>query len=240
MELPVLQQMIKRMAKKYGIPDEERQILEEVESARGSFVNLNERLDSIENSGVNILQTTKLGVIASTEVPYIFELDIPSTIDFKRLPLEVLKFVPGEEDVITTLATFDNSDESSFIVDETVSFDGTMHLNTEIVSDMNDEGYVYNYKVEYSNGQIIFTQPLTESDIVKADYVYFSGTDEIPVIGELLTSGDYLTYTCVNSPIKEGSISIYVNDILEQGQKIWSKNIDSSKYKSILAISIVN
>lgn len=86
-------------------------------------------------------QITKLGVVASPEKPKIVDIEIPETLDFMRpVPVEVLKFIPGQENVVTTICDFNNGDASDFVPDPMVEFDGTMHLKTQHVIPMKDEG----------------------------------------------------------------------------------------------------
>lgn len=79
---------------------------------------------------VSYSQVTKLGVVATPENPRVTEIEIPETVDFKRAPLEVLKFIPGVDNQISTLMTFDNADETDFEANDNVIFDGKMRLRT--------------------------------------------------------------------------------------------------------------
>ena len=92
------------------------------------------------DSSIVVKQVTKLGVTAATSSPYIIEIPTIPTIEFKRLPIEVLKFTPGPQDLITSQSDFNNSDASSFNPDIRISFDGKMKLKTNYNFDLNNEG----------------------------------------------------------------------------------------------------
>jgi hypothetical protein len=105
-------------------------------------------------------QATKLSVVASPASPKIYEFNIPPTYDFKRLPVEVLKFVPGPADQVTTISDFNNGDASSFIADEQVIFDGKMYLRTTYDYPMVDEGgmgtgRMFSYEIDRSRFKAI-------------------------------------------------------------------------------------
>ena len=85
-------------------------------------------------------QITKLGVVASPEEPKVIEVPISRTQDFKRRPPEVLKFVPGPDDVSLTVCDFNNDDATDFDASENVVFDGVMKLKTKFIEEMTDEG----------------------------------------------------------------------------------------------------
>lgn len=89
---------------------------------------------------LSLSQRTKLGITASPESPEIVEIAIPHTTSFKRLPLEVLKLIPGDTNVVQTLCEFDNSCADSFDADDQVIFDGSMKLKTSYTTPMTDEG----------------------------------------------------------------------------------------------------
>lgn len=114
----------------------------EIAEARGDKTSLAERLATLASgSSADIAQVTKLNITATSESPYIVDIPIRETKDFKRLPVEVLKFVPGEKDKMVTLCEFDNADASSFHgTDPQVVFDGTMRLKTIYDIPMEDGG----------------------------------------------------------------------------------------------------
>jgi hypothetical protein len=77
-------------------------------------------------SSVNLQQWTKLDVTA----PYENLLTIPTTFNFKRPAIEVLKVSVTADNIITTLCEFNNGDSSSFEPNDNVIFDGNMKLKT--------------------------------------------------------------------------------------------------------------
>jgi hypothetical protein len=85
-------------------------------------------------------QVTKLGVVASSTSPKVIELLIPTTNDFKRNPLEILKLMSATQDQVSTLSNFNNSDATDFNADSQVIFDGTMRLKTVYQESMVDNG----------------------------------------------------------------------------------------------------
>lgn len=91
------------------------------------------------SGSTNLSQMTKLGVVGSSGTPQVEEVTIPSTTDFKRSPLDVLKFTPGTQQIVTECA-FNNADQTSFVADDEVVFDGTMHLKTAHSPTVTDEG----------------------------------------------------------------------------------------------------
>ena len=117
-----------------------------VKEEKGFFTYDAEAKEWIQSSGggnVNINQVTKLGVEASKDNPRVVSIPIEYTEDFKRLPIEVLKFIPGEDNIVKVVAEFNNGDQTDFDVDpedETIIFDGTMRLKTEYEYDLVDEG----------------------------------------------------------------------------------------------------
>lgn len=78
----------------------------------------------------NYQQITKLGVTASTSAPRQYSISIPYTSDFLRTPLEILKFLAGQQNVVKTEISFDNSDSTDFNISEKVLYDGSMKLKT--------------------------------------------------------------------------------------------------------------
>lgn len=120
-------------------------IRDEIAAARGDKPSLAERLATLPTGGgsVSLNQITKLNITASQTTPYIVDVPIPETQDFKRLPVEVLKFTPGEQNKIVTICEFDNADATSFqgtATDPQIVFDGTMYLKTLYQENMIDEG----------------------------------------------------------------------------------------------------
>lgn len=122
-------------------------ILKVLHSSKGDYNTLPERLTAIENSantgaeGSLTNQATKMNITASVGSPYIEEFSILANPTFKRPPIEVLKFVAGGQNQVTTICNFDNGDSSSFDANASyVVFDGTMHLKTSSTVAMTNEG----------------------------------------------------------------------------------------------------
>ncbi len=91
-------------------------IRDEIAAARGDKPTLAERPAALSagGGGIDLGQVTKLNITASQKSPYIVDITITETQDFRRLPVEVLKFTPGEQDKITTICEFNNADATSF------------------------------------------------------------------------------------------------------------------------------
>lgn len=89
---------------------------------------------------LGLKQITRLGVTASTAAPAEITIPINYTADFKRPPIEVLRFVSTGADVLKTEIAFDAADASKFTANPNVIFDGTLRLKTEHTYDMVNEG----------------------------------------------------------------------------------------------------
>lgn len=101
-------------------------------------------------------QVSRLGVIATPEIPKSIDIPIPFIEDFNLGKLDVLKYEAGQ--IITNnIVHFDRTDGSGFNYNEKmVAFDGTMHLNTEITVTQNE--------YETVEGGKIFTIPVNYDD----------------------------------------------------------------------------
>lgn len=75
-------------------------------------------------------QVTLKNVIATPTKPHKIYIDIPYTVNFNRRPLEILKFVESQDNIITIAATYDNQEASQFIDNKYILFDGAMKLQT--------------------------------------------------------------------------------------------------------------
>lgn len=202
------------------------------------------------NGRIKVLSTGTMADATSYLIDYDYidphevVIEIPATQDFKRIPIEVLKFIEAgvaQENVVQTICAFDNADATDFEPNEMVEFDGTMHLKTIFSHEMTDEGMLFNYTSDLQNGTITFDTVKAGTDTVTADYIYFGGdgVTEYTVTGEILTTADNQTYNCANFPIKEGSLKIYVNTEEQKGGKLFSQTIDLSKYKTINSLEVV-
>lgn len=154
----------------------------------------------------NMVDATDYLISYSYLVPHEVIIDIPNT-DFKRLPIEVLKFVEAGTDdvnVLQTIATFDNADVDDFEPNPLVEFNGTMHLKTNFIEPMTDEGMLVDYTTDLINGTITFDNVRENSEI-----------------GEVLNdSGDGLTFSFTNKPLKSGNVVVYDNGVDVTGSTI--------------------
>lgn len=94
---------------------------------------------SNDSGGYSYQQITKLGVTATPTNPKTYEILIPKTFDFLRHPIEVLKFSPAQQNVVSTEIAFDNSDATDFEPNENVTFNGVMKLKTEYFYEMTND-----------------------------------------------------------------------------------------------------
>ena len=85
-------------------------------------------------------QITKLGVVASPEELRLLKCLLAAHKTLSAGPAEVLKFVPGPDDVSLTVCDFNNDDATDFDASENVVFDGVMKLKTKFIEEMTDEG----------------------------------------------------------------------------------------------------
>lgn len=85
--------------------------------------------DISQGSGLSLQQRNIMGAIGTEENPQEVDLEI-NTVDFKMPQVNVLKFVIGDENVIKTLNTFSNSENTSFQTDDYIELDDTAHLKT--------------------------------------------------------------------------------------------------------------
>jgi hypothetical protein len=186
--------------------DAEKVVIKEVIDDTTSISSMEAMINELENKinntstttgSLQMNQITKLGVTASSSEPKEIILDIPQTFNFDRPPIEVLKFVSGNDNILKTLIDFDNSDEDDFENNNFVEFDGTMHLKTKFKKNMIDQGELVNYTSDLNNGIITF-----------------NSANENSINGEtLLNTGDDLTFETANNNIKDGSIIVYEDGV---------------------------
>lgn len=93
-----------------------------------------------DGTALELKQVTRLGVTATVASPAEIILPIDYTSDFKRPPIEVLKFVSTGSDVLQTQIAFDAADATKFTANPNVIFDGTLRLRTEYTYEMVNEG----------------------------------------------------------------------------------------------------
>lgn len=97
---------------------------------------LNIFIEGVEDGKKN--QVTVLDVTASVADPYKIYVDIPYTLNFNRRPLEVLKFLPSQDNIVTIAATFNNREAADFFENPYVLFDGAMKLKTVYEEEMTE------------------------------------------------------------------------------------------------------
>lgn len=114
-------------------------------------------------------QITKLNVTA----PKIERISIKPTETFCLPPVEVLKFRPGEQDVLTTVCAFDNSDADDFFIggmpgDEAscIIFDGMMKPKTH-------------YEISVGSGVALGTGYIFETE--EMDFSQFKKVEAVSV-----------------------------------------------------------
>lgn len=122
-----------RLENKFYILHEEGKYAIYIFDKKEGFLPISTQADKEDQEGddINILQVTKLNVVATPEEPYELKIPIEYTADFRRLPIEVLKMEgQSEEGVTSILADFDNSEKDDFEENEFVEMDGTMRIRT--------------------------------------------------------------------------------------------------------------
>lgn len=114
-------------------------------------------------------QITKLNVTA----PKIERISIKPTETFCLPPVEVLKFQPGEQDVMTTVCAFDNSDADDFFIggmpgDEAscIIFDGVMKPKMQ-------------YMISFAEPSVLGEGFLLESE--KIDFSQFKKVEAVKI-----------------------------------------------------------
>lgn len=121
----------------------------------GAEANIQLQLDALAGGGATSETWLQEDVIApagtTSSSPYVVDLVIPYTSDFKRREPHVLKFIPGTQNVVRTACDFNLTDNTKFTVLEDgvevpgyqskyVVWDGTMHFKTSYTFAMQDEG----------------------------------------------------------------------------------------------------
>lgn len=94
-----------------------------------------------ESAGIGLKQISKMGMVGSASTPAVIELQI-NTVDFKVPKVNVLKFQQGTQNIVVTKNTFDISENSLFMPDDMVVFDGTAHLQTSFDYKFNYDGVI--------------------------------------------------------------------------------------------------
>lgn len=152
----------------------------------------------VEGAGIGLNQIGKLGVVGSTSVPKIVDIPI-SSVDFKFNQVNVLKFKPGDQNVIRTQTSFLNSDSGDFVQDDMVSFDGTTKLKTSISYSI---PYVETINNRYNRFKISVDKSLFKS--ISNITVTETGVDEflnltmVPLDRILFPKGDINVSNAIN------------------------------------------
>lgn len=81
-------------------------------------------------------QITLKNITATASKPHKVYIDIPYTVNFNRRPLEILKFLESQDNLISIAATYDNSEASQFVENKYVLFDGAMKPQTKYAEPM--------------------------------------------------------------------------------------------------------
>lgn len=120
-------------------------------------------------AGAEYQQITKLNVTA----PKIERISIKPTETFCLPAVEVLKFQPGEQDVLTTVCAFDNSDADDFFIGELpgdeapcIIFDGVMKPKMQ-------------YEISIDNGVILGDGYIFETEEI--DFSQFKKVEAVAV-----------------------------------------------------------
>ena len=129
-----------------------------------------------DTTGLSLNQVSKMGVTGSTTTPY--EVDIPiNTVDFKVPKVNVLKYLPVNDNIIKTLNNFSNSESNDFQSDEMVTFDDTAHLQTN-----------YNYSMTQTTDNTNLATGEYEIEIDKSIFKEIDNMEEnIDGVNEILT-----------------------------------------------------
>lgn len=101
---------------------------------------INDLIDYQEET--QIRQVNKLGVFASQDTPKEISIPIPETVDFRRQPIEVLKFIPASDNVMSTEIDFTEIDSHNFNSDDKIIFNGSIIPKTTYTKDMTNEGII--------------------------------------------------------------------------------------------------
>jgi len=216
-----------------------------------------------EAAGSSLKQMNNIGVTGTPTVPQVIDIPI-SSLDFKLGKLNILRFQQGDQNVVKTQTGFSNGESNTFVNDDMVVFDGTVHLKSEFL-----------YPLIYENDIDIYKafNVLVDKSIFKSISdisVITSGTDKIlkitavPLDRILIPKGDmnlsnianidYFNLTAssglrVICSIDSGvtwktfkgtsweNVNLTVNDIENNGIDVSTFNSISSIYWNMLIIA---
>lgn len=116
-------------------------------------------------SSQSIYQVTKLDLDGlSPTTPKIVDIQVPYAPNFQRSSVEVLKFKPGVDNVVSTVFDFVNTDKDDFNDDQYIEFTGDLSLKTRYERPMvKQQGAV-------SAGEL-YTIPMNVNEFLKINSV---------------------------------------------------------------------
>lgn len=117
-----------------------------------------------QNTTSSVNQVTKLNVVGSVASPYTTEISITDNPQFNIQTPNVLKFIAGTQNVVTTIVNFNNSDASSFDSNSNVTFDGTMRLKTSYTTTMTAN-------TTFTTGETLYVTTLDLSSFKKIEKI---------------------------------------------------------------------
>jgi len=180
---------------------------------------------------INIEQITKMGV----EAPKTIDIEIKETENFKKLPVEVLKFIPGDEDVSRTILEFDNGDKYDFQPQKYVEFDESMYLKTNHKREFENLGKLISYSINEEKGEIKFEEPIEKE--VYVDYSYKEEERKNEVIKEKASTVDNKKFSVSNDDITKESVMVYIEDQLIT-ENVWAAELDIEEFKEIKNLEV--
>lgn len=165
-------------------------------------------------------QVTKLGVVATAAAPKTYVIEIPRTLNFLRAPIEVLRFTRGNTGVVHSIITFDNGDESDFLPNDYVVFDGKMQLRTEFILDMQRDS-------TWSEEGVLHQKTINREKWLTIDGVNVNNDNSLSKF-LVLHDGEYkkfekYDYTSIKNPLEVNSLTNYFTFDEENGNVTDSK-----------------
>ena len=111
-------------------------------------------LGGSSGSDIAITQLVLNNITGSAETPYVHNITMTESLNFKKIPIEILQFVAQAQDVVTTLCSFLLTDTGDFTADEYLVFDGMVKLKTDYVftpsETVEGDGYKYSITLQKS------------------------------------------------------------------------------------------
>lgn len=112
-----------------------------------------------EAAGISLRQLTKMGVTGTAAAPQVIDIPI-NTLDFKVPKINILKYQLGDQNVIKTQNSFSNGESNTFIPDDMIIFDGTVHLKRSFQYQL---AYEKDIDANYQEYNVIFDNSLFKS-----------------------------------------------------------------------------